>query len=105
MPTKAEQDELRNTSYTTWTWTSQNGVYGYKVTSKINGNSIFLPATGYRINSILYGVGSFGLYWSSSLYTDFSDSVCELYFYSGFVAWDDYERLYGQTVRPVLRVE
>ena len=36
MPTKAEQDELYNNC--TWEWTTQNGVNGYKVTSKINGN-------------------------------------------------------------------
>jgi hypothetical protein len=44
MPTRAEQDELRNNC--TWTWTTQNGVNGYKVTGT-NGNSIFLPAAGY----------------------------------------------------------
>ena len=40
MPTRAEQEELRNNC--TWTWTTQNAVNGYKVTSKTNGNSIFL---------------------------------------------------------------
>lgn len=32
MPTKAEQDELREKC--TWTWTTQNGVEGCKVTNK-----------------------------------------------------------------------
>ena len=68
MPTRAEQDELRNNC--TWTWTTQNGVNGYKVTSKSNGNSIFLPAAGYRDDSSLNNAGSTGYYWSSSLYTD-----------------------------------
>ena len=45
MPTKAEQDELRNNC--TWTWTTLNGVDGYRVTGP-NGNSIFLPAAGFR---------------------------------------------------------
>ena len=45
MPTKAEYDELLNNC--TWTWTTQNSVNGCKVTSKTNGNSIFLPAAGY----------------------------------------------------------
>ena len=44
MPTRAEQDELRNKC--SWTWTSQNGVNGYKVKGP-NGNTIFLPAAGY----------------------------------------------------------
>ena len=49
MPTDAEMTELREQC--TWTWTTQNGVYGYKVTSKKSGytnKSIFLPAAGYR---------------------------------------------------------
>ena len=105
MPTKAEQNELRNTSYTTWTWTTQNGVNGYKVTSKTNGNSIFLPAAGYRNNSDLRDAGYYGYYWSSSLYTYSSDRAYYLYFNSGIVgSYDDY-RNYGRSVRPVLRVE
>ena len=104
MPTKAEQDELRNSSYTTWTWTTQNGVKGYKVTSKINGNSIFLPAAGYCYSSDLYYAGSYGYYWSGSLNTDYSDSAYYLGFDSGNVYSDYYgsSRFYGQSVRPVL---
>ena len=60
MPTDAEMTELRNNC--TWTWAIQNGVKGYKVTSKTNGNSIFLPAAGYRCDSPLYSAGSFGYY-------------------------------------------
>lgn len=49
MPTLEEAEELiRNT---TWTWITQNGVQGCRVTSNINGNSIFLPATGYYQDS------------------------------------------------------
>ena len=56
MPTYAEWTEL--CEQCTWTWTSQNGVKGYKVTSKSNCNSIFLRATGYRIDSSLYDAGT-----------------------------------------------
>ena len=103
MPTKAEYDELINTSYTTWTWTTQNGVKGYKVTSKTNGNSIFLPAAGCRDNSDLYNAGFGGGYWSSSLSTGNSYDACNLDFYSDEV--DSYygNREYGQSIRPVLR--
>ena len=41
MPTDAEIEELRENCI--WKWTTQNGKNGYKVTSKKNGNSIFLP--------------------------------------------------------------
>ena len=103
MPTKAEQDELRNANYTTWTWTTQNGVNGYKVTSKTNGNSIFLPAAGYRDDSSLYNAGSGGNYWSSSLGTSYSGSAYVLYFNSSGVDWGNYYRFFGQSVRAVLR--
>ena len=103
MPTKDEQDELRNTSYTTWTWTTQNGVKGYKVVSKTNGNSIFLPAAGYRDNSDLYDAGSRGRYWSSSLSTSNSGNAHYLNFSSDYVGRSNVYRYYGRTVRPVMR--
>ena len=100
MPTSAEQDELR--SNCTWTWTSQNGVNGYKVTSKSNGNSIFLPAAGYRNGSSLNHAGSYGNYWSSSLCTGSPIQAYDLYFNSSYVGW--YFTIFrdpGFSVRPV----
>ena len=102
MPTTAEQDELRSTSNCTWTWTTQNGVNGYKVTSKVNGNSIFLPAAGYRRSGSLSSAGSYGSYWSSSLYTSCSYGAYNVYFASGYVYWNNYDlRFYGLSVRAV----
>ncbi|MBR2369333.1 MAG: InlB B-repeat-containing protein [Paludibacteraceae bacterium] len=103
MPTKKEQDELRN--FTIWTWINQNGIKGYKVTSKINGNSIFLPAAGYRYNSDLSDAGSGGYYWGSSLYTYYSYYACFLSFGSDNVYGYSRSRNDGLSVRPVLRVE
>ena len=102
MPTKAEQDELRNNC--TWTWTTQNGVYGYKVTSKKSGytnKSIFLPAAGYRNGSSLNNAGSYGYCWSSSLNTYSLGSAHNLIFGSSGVGWYGSNRCYGQSVRPV----
>ena len=101
MPTEAEQNELRDTNNCTWTWTTQNGVNGHKVTSKKNGNSIFLPAAGYRNNSYLNFAGSYGYYWSSSLSTSSSFSAYLVYFYSDNVFWNYYDRYYGFSVRAV----
>ena len=98
MPTKAEQDELRNNC--TWTWTTENGVNGYIVTSKSNGNSIFLPAAGYRYDSSLNDAGSYGDYWSSSLYT-YPNNAWRVYFLSSVVSRSLYDRYYGLSVRPV----
>ena len=105
MPTDAELTELRENC--TWTWTTQNGVYGYKVTSKKSGytnKSIFLPAAGYRIGSDLYYAGGYygyGVYWSSSLYVDYLSDASELYFSSDYVYRHSGDRYYGRSVRPV----
>ena len=102
MPTDAELTELRENC--TWTWTTQNGVYGYKVTSKKSGytnKSIFLPAAGYRLGSSLYRAGSRGDYWSSSLLTDSPNCAYVLYFSSDNVLRSNDYRYYGLSVRPV----
>ena len=102
MPTKAEQDELREQC--TWTWTTQNGVNGYKVTSKKSGytnKSIFLPAAGCRYDSSLDDAGSYGGYWSGSLGTGYPGSAYNLDFRSDYVDWYNYYRYIGFTVRPV----
>lgn len=102
MPTSAEQDELRNNC--TWTWTTQNGVYGYKVTSKKSGytnKSIFLPAAGYRGGSSLLSAGSYGYYWSSSLDAGSPYDAWYVDFNSVRVYRSNYYRGYGFSVRPV----
>lgn len=104
MPTKAEQDELLNNC--TWTWTTLNGVNGYRVTSKKEGctdRSIFLPAAGYRDGTRLYYNGSDGYYWSSSLYTSDSRYAYFLRSSSGLYHYDC-GRSYGLSVRPVCSV-
>ncbi len=100
MPTKAEQDELRNNC--TWDWTIQNGVNGYEVTGP-NGNSIFLPAAGYMYVGTLNGAGSYGYYWSSSLYAVSPDYAYFVGFDSGYVDWGHDYRCCGLTVRPVCK--
>jgi hypothetical protein len=65
MPTEKEYSEL--ISECTWAWITQNGTAGYKVTGP-NGNSIFFPAAGYRMESNLQKAGTLGYWWSSSLY-------------------------------------
>lgn len=98
MPTRAEQVELY--SECTWTWTTLNGVYGRKVTGP-NGNSIFLPASGYRDASSLGDAGSYGSYWSSSLGSGFSRLAFDLSFDSSYVDWIDNYRPCGRSVRAV----
>ncbi len=98
MPTKEEYDELRNNC--TWTWTTQSDINGYKVVGP-NGNYIFLPAAGYQDGTSLNDVGSFGFYWSSSLFARLSYYVYYEYFYSNSVFDNFTYRHYGFTIRPV----
>ena len=97
MPTLDEIKELVNNC--TWKWTTQNGVNGQLVTGP-NGNSIFLPAAGYRNGTDLFNRGSLGNYWSATLVESYSDYACYLYFYDGIDYWWD-DRDNGRTVRPV----
>jgi len=97
MPTLAQIQELVNNC--TWSW--QNGVYGRLVTGP-NGNSIFLPAAGYRYGTSLNIAGSYGGYWSSTANEDGFYSAYYLGFNGGGNYWsDDYNRSVGQSVRPV----
>lgn len=99
MPTAAEQAELVNNC--TWTWTKQNGVEGYEVTGK-NGNSIFLPLTGFRENTGSVNDCVSGGYWSSSLRKDNSNSAQFVQITSSFgESRGTSKRFYGHPVRPV----
>ena len=98
LPTKAEYEELANQC--TWTWTTQGGHNGYRVTGK-NGNSIFFPAAGCRIGSSLDNVGELGSYWSSTPYESNTEHAYLLGFDSSYSGVFRYYRSYGRSVRPV----
>lgn len=98
MPTDKEWSELR--TQCTWTWTTWNGVNGCIVQSKSNGNSIFLPAAGYRYGTDLIFSVSDGFYWSSSLRGGSSWAWAEG-FYSGGAHSGIQIRYDGLSVRPV----
>ena len=98
MPTEDDFQELYDNC--DWTRKTVNGVNGYLVTSKINGNSIFFPCSGYGNGSSWYDRGGVGYYWSASF--DSAVGARSLVFGSGGVSpQDDYGRYYGFAVRPV----
>lgn len=98
MPTDAEWTELRTNC--NWTWTQVNGVNGYCVSAS-NGNSIFLPAAGYRTDTYLYNAGSRGYFWSASLDSSFPYYAYDVDFSSGSVREYYFDRSSGLSVRPV----
>ena len=98
MPTNAEFEELCEKCK--WTWTSQGVHEGYKVTGP-NGNSIFLPAAGWRVGTDRDYEGENGYYWSSTLSSSNSNSARNLYFDGRYNHTGSYNRSYGQSVRPV----
>lgn len=100
MPTKAEFQALKDNC--TWTWTTQNGHKGYKVTSNKNGQSIFLPAARGRYGDTLYFEGELGLYWSSTPDESNDYSAYNLYFDEASQSVDGDARRIGLSVRPVL---
>jgi len=74
IPTKEQWEELADNNKCKWEWTTDSGVYGYKVTSKITGNSIFLPVTGYKPGGTRIEHPELGLYWTSTLFTEQYDN-------------------------------
>ena len=110
MPTYEEIQELRNTeddSNYQWTWKMlEGGCYGLEIVYLVNGNKIFLPASG-AINRYgnLYELDEYGVYWASSCpnnYLRLGQSF-NLYAYDGYFSsyvGTNY-RATGYSVRPV----
>ena len=104
MPTQADFIEMLD--YTDSEWVENfngSGVNGRKFISKINGNSIFIPASGGRLDSAFRHQGSYGLVWCSSLDTFFPIDAWELYFDSDSIRTGySFDRFFGFAVRGVL---
>ena len=99
MPTSDQIEELVNCC--SWQWTQRNGVNGQLGTGP-NGNTIFLPAAGYRWCESLSNVGSVGRYWSRSLCSYDTADAYLLNFYS-FNVYNcfNFNRFNGFAIRAV----
>ena len=101
MPSTEQCQELCESC--TWQQTTRNGVNGQLVTGP-NGQSMFLPAAGERYNNNIGDLGSYGQFWSRTLYNDIIHSYSAFYL---FFYLDDHkgyygtERYIGFPVRPV----
>ena len=102
IPTREEFEELMQNC--TWTWTTQNDVNGYLVTSNKSGytdRSIFLPVADGYSGLLPFYTGPRGEYWSSTVITDNPDYTFILYFDSGNVDVSAYNRKFSRSLRPV----
>ena len=98
MPTRTEWKELYEN--TTQTWITQNGVNGRLFTAA-NGNSIFLPAAGYRHDGNHYYAGNSSFYWASNLDLSCPSNAWYFCFDSSCYYLESFYRRYGISVRPV----
>ena len=71
-----------------------------KPADSVIGNYFFLPALGYYVFGMLYGLGSRGDYWSSSANPSSNTSAYSLYFDSGTVYVDSDNRGNGFVAQP-----
>ena len=121
VPNLDEVKSLCDAEKVTYQWITQNGVNGGKFTDKLTGNSIFLPAVGYRSGSPYTGISDvaqaneYGRYWTRtkadipafSTYTFYfgntNDSPPEFNIGSPKYDWTNVSHLYdwGYSIRPV----
>ncbi|MBO7481665.1 MAG: hypothetical protein J6T63_06115 [Bacteroidales bacterium] len=120
MPTKNDLVELM--SNCAWRWTTINGVNGYIVRG-FNGNSIFLPACGYRFDGTFFiskstdrdAYGS-GFYWLSTMGYGQAETATGFFLTPQFLSYSKWITSYGcsdlinyrtvgQLVRPVYTPE
>ena len=101
VPTMAEQQTLLDTAHVHHEWAIQNGVSGRRFTDKHTGNSLFLPAAGYRKldNGDLFLAGVIGNYWSSTPQNE--TYAYMIYSLSSDAVWHNHSRRCALSVRSV----
>ena len=102
IPTKEEFEELKDNCISKWcTDYDSSGVSGMLFISKVNGNSIFFPACGYKVWGNHLGQNIDGAYWTSNLCL--ISSLCSYYFHFDNRSQEifDFKRFWGCFVRPV----
>ena len=104
MPTSTQMTELGSLPDENWVWTSENSVSGWRVTGP-NGNSIFLPAAGYKSYTNYYFENTGGSYMTATQSSD--PSYCYvLDFTTGDRAMycsNDYWHIFGHNDGNALR--
>lgn len=112
IPTPKDFDEL--IYQCDWEWTSINGVYGFRVSSRENNNSIFLPSSGQIYDNEHKETNDCGYYWSSYIDTDHNYAYCMMFQGISEINPEVYTEVYmtpktyiyrniGLNIRPVKR--
>ena len=107
MPTT--NDFIRLIDSTIHMWTNnylRSGVAGTVFTDRTDATKeLFFPAVGFCTNGYIHSVGSYGYYWSDSLYPECTVYGCYLYLDSICNVWYNYtNRYFGSPVRGILTV-
>lgn len=102
MPTIEEFEELLDSRYTNSCLINKNNVKGYLIVSKKNGNTIFLPAAGYKDANDVRFLGEEFYYFTSSLTEEELSDVKGIGESDGRLEKFFYDRTIGGTIRPVL---
>jgi hypothetical protein len=104
MPTKEDFEELIAGTTNNWIidYNGISGLNGLLITSKVNGNTLFIPAAGGREVNITKYAETYCTLWTSSL--DLSYPRKAYYVYaaaSDEIGVDVVERYCGFSIRPV----
>lgn len=100
MPSQDEMKELVDNC--DWEWTTINNVNGFKVKSRINGNYIFLPATGNFDGTSVSNKGTYGAYWTGTVRPSSDSSTAgNLYFVKSVKSTQWGNRYLGRVIRAV----
>lgn len=98
LPVAEEMQALRDNC--DWEQTVVDEVPGYRLTSKENGNSIFLPFTGYRNGKTTANVDNQGLYWSGTIGDD-TEMAKALFIGNAAMNMEERDRFLGLAIRPI----
>ena len=101
VPSYNELSELLNNTNSKWIVNYENsGVNGRLLTSKKNGQSIFLPAVGGVVGTEVSGFNSYGYILSNTLKSD-NKNIWDVYFGANALAIGNISRCYGLSIRGV----
>lgn len=99
IPTEAQMEELKNN--VTYTNETLNGVKGRRLTSKLNGKSIFIPFGGYFEGDEYKNPTIYANYWTSSLFSDCRQAKAYWTNNSGAFRSGGIDRCCALPIRPV----